>query len=145
MAKLSIAISDELLEKINARGNSRSRVIQRDLDRYYGLLERALKRAKLSVKEACLIADVLNGTVIDARTAGMFWAEVEDGIELEGYDEKWGVDGQALVEKLKNLNELQAMAIIDAAERFWTNCESGKETEGESLEEKIARFFCIRD
>ena len=33
--------------------------------------------------------------------------------------EKWGVDGPALVEKLRGLNEMQALAIIDAAERFW--------------------------
>src|SRR5690606_30197063 len=103
------------------RGKARSTVITRDLDRLYTLYRRALRRANLSLDEACLITDALNGSSVTTDTAYMLWAAIENSIKYEGLQEKWKVDGKALVEKLLSLNEIQSLAVIDAAERFWNN------------------------
>ncbi|KNZ70319.1 hypothetical protein Tfer_0879 [Thermincola ferriacetica] len=83
------------------------------------LYRRALKQAGLTVDEACLIVDALNESLYSADTACLLWAGIGDACRLDGLDKKWNVDDVALVEKLQNLNELQSMAVIDAAERFW--------------------------
>lgn len=121
MAKIptSIRLESELIEKLEERG-PRSTVIERDLERLYTLYDRALRRVNLTVEEACLIVDALNGTFHDVRSGSRFWIGVQDQIELDGLDQKWGVDGKALTEKLSSLDDLTCMAIVDAAERFWS-------------------------
>ena len=73
---------------------------------------------RLSEGEACALCDVLNSTYVDAHGAGMLWLEVEDALE-DGLAEKWGIDGPALVEKLKHMPRARLMAIADAVERWW--------------------------
>lgn len=141
--KTTIYITEGLLKEVEKRGQNRSLVITRDLERYYELLDRALKQVKLTKREACLITDVLNGHLAVAVSAKLLWAEVEDAIELDGVDKKWEVDGKKLVEKLKGLNELQGMALIDAAERFWSDSEKSG-IEGD-LEEIIAKYFYVEE
>lgn len=122
-----------------ARGDSRSGVINRDLERLYALYARALREVDLTIDEACLIVDVLNGSLMDANTACLLWASVEDGIRLDGLAEKWGVDGAKLVEKLRGLNDIQALALVDAGERFWQ-----ARGEGE-MKERVREMFGIRE
>lgn len=136
MVKISITIPEKVLQKVDARGENRSATISRDLERYYTLLQRALKQVSFTVEEACLLADALNGILIDANTVQLLWANVSDAVSLDRLDQKWGVDGQALVEKLRGLNDIQAMAVADAVERFW------EEPEGD-IKEKVARLFGI--
>lgn len=119
--KTSISINKYIADKIEERGSSMSAIIRRDLERLYTLYERSLTQMDLTVDECCLIVDVLNGTISDANTAHLLWAQVEDGCVLDKVDAKWNVDGKKLIEKLKNYNEIQCLAIIDAAERFWNN------------------------
>jgi hypothetical protein len=115
----SIVLDPDIAAELDTRGDNRSAVIRRDLERLYTLYQRSLPR-DLTEAEACLICDVMNGTLMDANTAHMLYAEVEDGIALEGLAEKWEIDGPALVEKLKALSDIQCLAVIDAAERFWS-------------------------
>jgi hypothetical protein len=114
----SVNLQPATIAKLDERG-SRSSVINRDLDRLYTLYSRALRRIGLTIDEACLIVDVLNGTIRDTRSALMFSFGVKDAIELDGLDEKWNVDGRALIEKLSTLDEISCMAVVDAAERYW--------------------------
>lgn len=121
-AKFHVSMAEDVLKQVEERGEARSTIITRDLDRLYTLYRRALKRTGLTIDEACLITDALNGSLMTADTAHLLWASIEDAIKYEGLQEKWGVDGKALVEKLRcSLNEIQTMAVIDAAERFWNN------------------------
>lgn len=136
--KVAIYLPDSLLEEISARGDNRSGTISRDLERLYTLYSRALATVQLEFNQAYLIVDALNGVLIDANTAKLLWAEIEDAINLDHLDQKWQVDGKALVEKLRGLNEIQAMAVIDAAERFWQAQKSGQEAE-----ELIKKIFRI--
>lgn len=92
-------------------------VAKRDLGRYYTLLDAV--RPTFSEAEASLILDACNGIVWDQRSVGFLWAEVADGIKLDGLDEKWGVDGGALVKRLRALPFAELQAIADASERWW--------------------------
>lgn len=113
----------------------------RDERRYRALLSRALKSVHLSVPEASLICDALNGhddlSLFDRADEGHdpgwgFWrASVEDHVRINGAAEKWGVDWPALAAKLSSLDELQQLAIADAVERWW--CASDRDTTADSL------------
>ncbi len=115
----SIYMQPEVEAAILQRGDNRSFTINRDLDRLYDLYRRAIQETSLPLAEASLLVDCLNGSLMDARGAGMLWANVQDGIKFDGLDEKWQVDGKALVEKLRGLTQVQCLALVDAAERFW--------------------------
>ncbi|MEW8957836.1 MAG: hypothetical protein AB2448_01800 [Moorella sp. (in: firmicutes)] len=137
--KIAIYIPDHLLAEISTRGDNRSGIISRDLERLYTLYRRALAQVTLSVEEACLIVDALNGAKFEADTARLLWAEIEDACNLDHLDEKWQVDGQALVQKLRELNEIQALALVDAAERFWEASDVGER----DVREAVKEFFNI--
>ena len=117
---VSVNLQPHILDELAERGQ-RAPTINRDLERLYTLYQRALRRVSLTVDEACLIVDALNGSLYDARTAGLLPAGVRDAIRLDGLDQKWSVDGESLVQKLSELDELSCMAIIDAAERAWAD------------------------
>jgi hypothetical protein len=122
-------------EALGTRSENESGIASRDLERLYTLYKHALREVPLSENEACLLCDVLNGTLMDANSAALLWAEVEDGIRLDGLDQKWEVDGPALVKRLQALDRLHCLALIDAAERFWA------ETPQEPAREAVRRFF----
>lgn len=141
MAKtVGLYLRDEIEKEIRSRGENRSWIISRDLERLYALYRRAIRETPLEYREACLIVDALNGSIMDANTATMLWASIEDACKLDGLDKKWEVDGSALVEKLRGLNVLQAMALIDAAERVW-----GVPDGERDFEKDIRKYFNISD
>ncbi len=71
--------------------------------------------------EWCAIFDANNGTLyLDDSSITMAWANVAD---LPGLDEKWGIDSAALVAKMRRLTTAQAIAVVEANERFWANHE----------------------
>jgi hypothetical protein len=89
----------------------------RDLDRYRDVLARSLP--KFSVGEACLLCDICNGWFVTTASYCLIWMEVEDGIELDGLDEKWEVDSPGFVDRLKALTPAENIAVIDAIERWF--------------------------
>lgn len=136
VAKIHVSLPNDLLSQIDERGQARSTIISRDLNRLYTLYRRALRQVNLTVDEACLIVDALNGSITTADDAGLLWARILDAIRYDKLDEKWKIDGKELVEKLQQLNELQAMAIVDAAERFW-------QLDSNDVREDVKRCFEI--
>lgn len=140
MAKKTVGVylSEQIDNEITQRGDNRSHTINRDLERLYTMYRRAIREIPLSVKEACLITDAMNGTLMDGNTAQLLWASIEDAISLEGLAAKWEVDGPALVEKLRGLNAFQCMALCDTAERFWC-------LKDVSLEDGVRQCFSIRE
>ena len=89
------------------------------LKRYFDLMERELRTVNLTRKEACAICDVCNGWAMDPHSIMFMWAEVSDGISLNQIDKKWGVDGPALVAKIRAWTPGQTLAVADAVEKFW--------------------------
>jgi hypothetical protein len=49
----------------------------------------------------------------------MLEAQVSDGIALDGLDQKWEVDGKALVEKVKTLTSFQQGVFEIWANGYW--------------------------
>ncbi len=132
--KISITLRDLVLAEIDSRGErgeaNRSGVITRDLDRYY----ESLRRARISLRdifseaELSAILDNLNGVWhAEPFSISLIYANVADGIELEGLDKKWKVDGKALIEKLRDLSFTESCALADAAERWWNRVAAGEQ------------------
>ena len=111
----------EMLPALQARADVESEaaiaaVAQRDLTRYYDLLRRSLPT--FTEPEASLLMDACNGWHIEPHTAPLLWAQIADSL-ADGLAEKWGVDGPALVARLRALSYAQALAICDAVEVAW--------------------------
>lgn len=142
--RIYVSMPLSLVAEVESRvgQKSRSDVVSRDLDRLYSLYRRAIGSLDLTVQEASLLLDVLNGSLYDVTTAPMLWAAVEDRIRLDSLDEKWGVDGHELVEKLKSFTDVQALAIIDAGERYWYGDQKYQEL---SFEEAVKELFRIKN
>lgn len=143
MAKkaISITLEPEVIEKIETRseGSSISAIIERDLGRLYSLLSGALKTTELSIAEACAIVDVCNGwLILNVQDAQFLYANIEDADKLDGLGKKWKIDAQALAKKLKTYSLLQNLAIVDAAERFWSG-----PYRGVNFEEAVKEVFKI--
>lgn len=111
----------EIERELAARGDNPNLVAKRDLERYYALLRQSLPT--FSRSEASLIVDALNGTLIEPHTARLLWAAIDDAL-YDGLAEKWGVDGLALVARLRRLTPFEALAVVDAAERYWRDHEA---------------------
>ena len=129
----SVHMPEDVLHQVAARGGLRS-TVPRDLDRYYSLMRKALAGMEFTLAEVSLIVDALNGAIMSPATARYLWAEVADSISLDGTDTKWGVDGKALVQRLKGLNDMESMSVVDAAERFW-NMDSARQDMDGALRE----------
>jgi hypothetical protein len=115
---------DSLRSEFAARAGQEGRTIlsnvaRRDLERYYHALGETLRTVTLSEREALLICDALNGTLVEPHTAQLLWAQIDDAIRLDGLADKWEVDGPALVARLRTLSYCQALAVTDAVERWW--------------------------
>lgn len=141
--RIYVSMPLSLVAEVESRvgQKSRSDVVSRDLDRLYSLYRRAIGSLDLTVQEASLILDVLNGSLYDVVTAPMLWAAVEDRIKYDSLDEKWGVDGPALVEKLKALTDVQALALVDIGERFWYGDQKYKDL---PFDEAVKELFKIK-
>jgi hypothetical protein len=114
------------------QGRSRSALINAVADRYQEAIRRSTPTLQLG--EWMLICEALNGAclvdVFYVRTAATF---IEDAINLDGLAEKWGVDAVAILEKTMTFNFCELLALVDAAERFW----SYTAAEGESYDDII--------
>ena len=129
--KMVKIVPDENLEKqLLARGESDTwpEIAVRDLNRLYSLYQEALADAALTVEEAILICEVLNETELDHNNAHGLGAAVADICKRTNRHKDWDIeDYQPLVEKLQACSQLQCVAIIDAAERFWISSDYGAE------------------
>ena len=67
---VSIYLRPALETELEARGDNRNHVIHRDLERLYTLYRLALREMTLTLPEAWFIVDMLNGSLVDAYSAG---------------------------------------------------------------------------
>jgi len=79
----------------------------------------------LTVAEWSLLADVLNGTLLDAEPGGpdlarYLWAEVADS-GPDGMAKKWSVDLPALAARLKALDYPAQCAVLEVVRAFWAS------------------------
>lgn len=119
--RVSIRLAD-LLAPVTARtqaAESLGATTKRDLGRYYDLLERdlAVVAQALTTAEAMALCDLNNGTIWDSVTTTALWAQVADADQAQL--DAWDVDREALTAKLRALTTSQALALVDALERWW--------------------------
>lgn len=142
--RTSITMPPDVDAEVEARGPIYSNVIARDLDRLYSMYRRALARTPLTTQEACLLCDALNGSLMDAPSAHLLYAEIDDACRLDHLDAKWHVDRQGFVARLREMDDIQCMALVDAAERFWVH-QGEEQYAGKSIEQIVPDFFYVRD
>ncbi len=133
MAAISVSIPDTTRDRIKNRAGEDqgfSGQIQDDLALCWGLLDRGLAQArkKLTRAEAKLLLDVQNGTFFDASQLSMWIGgglahQVSDGIDLDGLDKKWELDGPSMLDKISALTDLETVAILDWLRWMWRNHE----------------------
>lgn len=117
MARKSTIYLGDRAEAILGRGPLSS-AINRVADRYYELVRRS--RIDLPQPELDAVRDALNGWLAEpaATIAGGPALEVEDALP-DGLAERHGIDGPALVAKLRGLTYAQEIALVDAVEQYW--------------------------
>lgn len=128
----SVRLPDDITAEIEKRKSiprdNMNAAILEMLERYTYMLQRSLPvlRETFSEKEMSLIADSCNGTMFQAWSVPLLYANIEDSIKLDGLDEKWGIDGVALLSGLRGLDLAATFALVDAVERFWTRVGNGE-------------------
>ena len=124
--RIAIYVGEALLRFLDNHGSeeklgrSRSALINGMADRYQEVIRRSMPT--LSANEWCLIWDALNGIWMgEPASLSVFSVPMEaaDHIKLNGADEKWEIDGPALVKRLADMGWPELLAIVDATERFW--------------------------
>lgn len=118
MAKRTTIYLTDRAQAVLAGGESLSGTINRIADRYYEILRRS--RIDLSEPEINAVRDALNGWLAEpaATIHGGPALEVEDALE-DGLAERHGIDGRALVAKLRALTYAQEVALVDSVEQYW--------------------------
>lgn len=115
--RINVWLPEKTVQDINKRGVI-SEVTRESLVRYFALLDYERQQIRFTGGELSLLADICNGT---AFTGGMIpLGLLADADDCEnGYFEKWGVDRDELLAKLRSLTATQEYALVDAIERFW--------------------------
>jgi hypothetical protein len=110
-----------LNERVGRLDMSTNTVARRDLERYNVLLDSV--RPAFTRDQALLLVDVFNGTRFEPieMSLSALWASLDDA--EDAYYQKHGVAKKALVGRIHNLSEAEALAVIDAIERFWNSQE----------------------
>lgn len=123
MPNINIYLPASIHEVLKKRGlGSGENIIKRDLERYYTLLEHSLKRVSISEREWDYLRDALNGTIFTPEIIPYLPRALADAVKdsaFDGIGEKYGVDVDALLEKILNLSPSEALAVVDAVECWW--------------------------
>src|SRR5262245_5444575 len=141
--KTSINLKESVFAAVEERGDrgeaNRSGVISRDMERYYDSLRRAradLRDTILSKAEISAIVDNFKDeSLLEMFSIRLIYGSLPDMIELNGIEQKWGIDGKALVDKLRKLSFIESCALVDAIERHWYRVAQGQKPKiSEALE-----------
>ena len=130
--KVSMTIDASVIEQIDRRmrpgkadpdkQGRRSGIVNQALFRYYECLKigRSHLRRLLTDEELDVILNNGNGIFWGRPIMPpLLWSYVERAIEQNpSHNDK--VEAQALIEKLKNLDPIDSCALVDAAERYWS-------------------------
>lgn len=79
-------------------------------------------RRQLAINEQKMLIDILNGTMLNPQILGQHLiAQVEDSFSLYPgiYEEKWGVNREEMLTKIKSLDSLSAALVELWAVGFW--------------------------
>jgi len=123
---ISFRMTNEQKAFLDRYGQDKSMQLREDMDTLHNLIARGetALAGRFAVGEACLICDVLNGTIYEPRfadsLASILATEVSDGIMLNNFAEKWEVDSGAIKDKIKGLTSIEAYIVWHWARTFWS-------------------------
>ena len=55
----------------------------------------------------------------DGLGVRMAWAEISDADRLDGLGKKWGIDAEALAQRLRAMSAGAQVAVAEVVQRFW--------------------------
>lgn len=120
----SIRINPTTLQKIDEFSSSTNEGIQTATDSFLLLQKHTLEELKdiFSKDELNAIIDSFNGLIMEnwymPITKMMIW-EIEDANRYEGLSERWNIDYDNLIEKIKKLTSAQTYFFMFEISRFW--------------------------
>lgn len=135
---------DKLMAFLEARAGrpfapSPGLAAEKALEYYVLILERS--RPAFAENEAMLIADALNGIILEPQTVQLLWANVDDAIQMDHLDQKWHVDGAALVARLRALSYAEVVALADAVSLAW----NAPEYHIANMEERLRKVGLVHE
>jgi len=119
------AIEQHLVARSKASGQSLHLTARDDLERYYQLLAAERKTLDFTEAELSAILDACNGVFWEPWSIDLIWAQVA---EAEGLTDKWEIDRELLIGRLRRLTPGQKFALVDAIERYWGGVEGDVST-----------------
>jgi len=89
-------------------------------ERYAAII--AAHRPQLSDAEWNACRDALNGTYLGdvEMLPTIVWATIDDADRLEGLGAQWGIDAQALAQRIRAMPRAELIALVEAVEQWWT-------------------------
>lgn len=124
--KTSITVYPTTLDQLLERGKT-SPVIERDINRLYLMYRRSLLQLDLTFEEVKFVCNTINKennlrliNTIDTGTT--LWLRIKEYAAVNQLTEEAGIDIDKLIKKLQKLSIIEAMALIDSAERFLKCC-----------------------
>ncbi|MFF7115463.1 hypothetical protein ACFY91_24575 [Streptomyces albogriseolus] len=134
--RISTRLSGELAEWLEDRTDrmmtgSPDIQARQELGMWRGALAAELRRIRLTVDQANCLADVMNGTILDAALSGsvpIVFFNASDAFQLaretpfpgeSSYGKKWGINEDALLDYLRRLGPTADHALHDAISRWW--------------------------
>lgn len=94
-----------------------SKAIGELIDRYDYIVKHNVP--KFSAGEWKIIVEAIGGQLVEAWAIGHVTAGIVDSISLDGAAERFEVDGEAMIKKLKKLGYVQKLAMVDVVECYW--------------------------
>jgi hypothetical protein len=118
----NVRVLNSTLDEVNydSKTNGVNRLMLYAL-RAQNLANRELKNV-FTKAELSAIVDNENGTMIGIRYWGnkqMFLYSLEDGINLDGLDKKWGIKWETVKSKIEKLPDTVFLALHESIYRFW--------------------------
>jgi hypothetical protein len=111
-----------------------SEVAERDLIRWYGAARRS-SRGLFSENEVLAMLDAISGLHVRAAEADELDRWVAAALLIEHIDQKWRINGLALVSRLTGMLAVQRLAVLDALEQIMST--DGGQPQPLALTEKI--------
>lgn len=125
MPNITFYAPRHLAERLRQRGlGNGENVVARDLERYYELLHVASQhvRDRLQDVEFQFLCDALQGLELPRELLPHLHQVVLGAVEearVQGLHTRWGVDVQALQDKLKAMTRRELLALVDEVEQYW--------------------------
>jgi hypothetical protein len=103
----------KLIDVAKDAGESQSGRIASIIEKYAAMISEGLPELTIGEWGACMWA------MRDRESPKMLWAVIDDGCRDQGLSERFAIDGNQLVKKLRSMDAAGVFAIAEVARRYW--------------------------